>query len=101
MSEEFSIYEDSKLTSLLKSCYFENPSIQSLKKDAEYCQIRVIDCSYEFWWYNNLIGYDFFCRIRYNDYGRGRFISEFVGVKLSKNKEIVFKTFKPSDVIII
>jgi len=101
MQVEFSNYNKSELVQLIDSGYFEHPCISNRKSEAEYCEIEIIDCSYSNWWYKDLFGHKFFCRIRFSNYGRGRFISEFVGVKLTSKKEITFKTFSPSDVIII
>lgn len=100
MNEEFNLLSKSELQFLMESCYFDNPNIVKRKQNEEYCEIEVIDCPNNFW-YKNLIGQKFFCKIRWRDYGRGRFISEFLGVKLTSTKEIQFRAFSPSDVIII
>lgn len=101
MKIEFSNYNTSELSQLMNSCYFDNPYITNRKAEAEYCEIEIIDCSYSDWWYKDLFGHKFFCRIRWDNHGRGRFISEFIGVKLTSKKEIQFRTFSPNDVIII
>ena len=101
MQEEFSNYDNSSLKALMDSCYFEYPMITNREKEASYCTIEVIDCSYDDWWYSKLIGFQFFCKIIFGKNRNGEFIKEFLGVKLTKNKEIVFRSFEPSDVIII
>lgn len=100
MNVEFDNYNKSALQILLDSCYFDHPSITNKVKNGEYCTIEVIECENNFW-YKDLIGFQFFCRISFRDYGHGRFISEFTGVKLSGNREIKFRGFDPKDVIII
>ena len=75
--------------------------VTNRRKNQSYCEIEVISCEHESYWYKNLIGCRFFCRIIFCDYGYGKFIKEFVGVKLSKNKEIIFRSFDPKDVIIL
>lgn len=97
MTEEFSNYEKSKLKKLLESSYFENPHITNKQENQIYCTIKVIDCKYENWWYYNLIGFSFFCRIIFQEDQ----IKEFKGVKISDRKEIIFRDFDPDDVIII
>jgi hypothetical protein len=103
MQIEFSNYDNlSELQALMNSCYFEKPYITERKKEAHYCTVEVTDCKHDDWWYSKLIGLKFFCRIkfeRYNDSSTN--ITEFVGVKLTKNKEIIFRHFDPADVIII
>lgn len=101
MQIEFSNYNKSELSQLIDSCYFDHPYIHDRYKEADYCEVEIIDCSHSDWWYRNLFGHKFFCRIVWQDYGKGKFISEFVGVKLTSKKEIKFRSFKPSDVIII
>lgn len=103
MDVEFSNYENpSELQALMNSCYFKSPYITERKTEAHYCMVEVIDCKHEAWWYANLIGLKFFCRIDFeklNDSSTQ--IKEFIGVKLTKNKEIIFRSFNPADVIII
>jgi len=101
IKEEFADYKETELFKLLKSSYYDSPYITKRQQSAEYCMIEVTSCSFPDWWYNDLIGFQFFCRIVYKDYGRGKEIVEFKGVKLTKTKEIIFRDFKPSDVMII
>lgn len=101
MNGEFSLIPKTDLQTLIDSSYFQNPYITDRPKGGEYCRIEVLDCASESWWYKDLIGFTFFCEIRYGDYGYGKFIKEFVGVKLTRNKKIIFRNFKPEDVIII
>jgi len=101
MTLEFNEHNETDLQKLIKSSYFENPYITNRTDGAEYAEVEVIKCRYDSWWYSNLIGFTFFCEIQYSDYGRGRFIKDFLGVKLSKNKKIVFRHLDPEDVIII
>lgn len=103
MNDEFTNYENpSELQVLMNSCYFENPYITNRKKDAHYCMVEVMDCKHDSWWYANLIGLKFFCRIDFTKYNDSTTqIKDFVGVKLTKNKEIIFRNFDPADVMII
>ena len=101
MQEEFSNYESSSLQRLMNSCYFDNPYITNRKQNESYCMVEVVDCLHENWWYAELIGLQFFCRIIFAKNQNGEFIKEFKGVKLTKNREIIFRDFAPSDVIII
>lgn len=101
MNEVFNSEKKDDINLLIKSSYFENPSIQKRRSDGFYCSIIVTSCQSEMWWYRDLIGYTFFCRIRYRIQNDIFIISEFVGVKITKTKEILFRTFDPKDVIII
>jgi hypothetical protein len=101
MQQCFEDIDATELQKLMNSCYFDYPHITNRKKGSEYCTIMVMSCKHESWWYNDLIGLEFFCKIEYKDYGRGRFISNFQGVKLTNTKEIWFRCFEPEDVIII
>jgi hypothetical protein len=101
MSYEFSTWNESDLKKLEDSEYFMSPSITDRKEAKEFCHIRVTDCEHDNWWYSKLLGFEFMCEIKYGDYGRGKFIRSFVGVKLTKNKIIYFRDFSPKDVSII
>jgi hypothetical protein len=97
MSLEFSNYKESDLQRLQKSDYFDNPHITKRQENAHYCMVMVIDCQHESWWYANLIGLTFFCRVKYTN----NRIVEYIGVKLTKNKEIIFRTIDAKDVLIV
>ncbi len=101
MNYEFSTYNESDLKKLVDSEYFNNPHITARKDGKEFCNVRVIDCEQDNWWYNKLIGFEFFCEIMYADYGFGKFVKEFRGVKLTKNKIIYLRDFSPKDVSIL
>ena len=101
MTYEFNTWNESDLKKLVDSEYFNQPSISARKDGKEFCYVRVIDGEHNSWWYANLIGFEFMCEIKYSDYGRGKFVSEFKGVKLTKNKIIHFRGFSPKDVSII
>jgi len=101
MIQEFSYYQASDLNLLIESSYFQNPYITKRKENEIYCNVRVVDCENEYYWYRNLIGFDFFCKIIYKNYGYGKFISEFTAVKLTGTKEIKFRSFSAKDVSII
>jgi hypothetical protein len=51
---------------LIQSSYYDNPYIQKRKSNEYYCSIIVVSCQSNMWWYKDLIGYSFFCRIRYH-----------------------------------
>lgn len=101
MNNEFESIPKTELQTLIDSSYFQNPHIANRPEKGEYCEIEVLDCENESWWYKDLIGYRFFCEIVYGNFGYGRYIKEFLGVKLTNNKTIVFRSFSPKDVIII
>ena len=104
MNEAVEEFNKTDLQLIEESEYFLYPGIN--KRDGgEYVEVEVIDCSDDRWWYKKLIGFTFFCRIDYGSfYAKGatrRFIKGFTGVKLTNNKEIVFRNFDPADVSII
>jgi len=100
MELEFDSKNPSELKILMDSCYFEHPLIT--KRDpSEYCEVLVTDCQNPTWWYNDLIGFKFFCQIRYVSGTNKQIISDFTGVKLTKNKRIIFRGFDPKDVMIL
>lgn len=101
MDSEFDLIPKSELQRLIDSEYFNQPMVTTRPNDGEYCEVEVLDCENEGWWYKDLIGYKFFCQIIYGDYGYGRFIKEFKGVKLSNGKMVVFKSFSPKDVSVV
>lgn len=101
MKDEFQYFNDSNLSKIVNSTYFECPLIKRREKEADYCMIEVTSCKYDNWWYNDLIGFEFFCRIIYRNIRGSKVIYEFLGVKINNNKEIVFKSFDPTDVCII
>ncbi len=99
MNEEYSFWNGSDLKKLIDSEYFYLPYI-SKREPSEYCEITVADCQGENWWYKNLIGFNFFCKIIYMRYADNkRFVTEFRGVKLTNTKEIIFRGFDPKDVV--
>lgn len=99
MGEEFDNYNPTILQQLTDSCYFDNPHKTNRKEGASYCIIEVNDCQNDSWWYSKLIGHQFFCRINFH-YNTTN-IKEFIGVKLTKNHELIFRGFDPKDVSII
>lgn len=100
-SEMFSEFEKTDLQLLMESSYFEHPMLTNRKKDAEYCIIEITDCQDEGWWYSKLIGFQFFVRIEWRTFASNKVVSDFKGVRLLKNKEIVFRSIDPKDAIII
>lgn len=99
INEEFSLYKKTDLSILMDSSYFNNPLIRR-REPGEFVEIEVISCNDSFW-YKDLIGFTFFTRIRYKNYGNGKFMQEFIGVKLTNTKEILFRSFPAKDVIIL
>lgn len=100
MTDAFNSIDKSELQLLIESEYFNHPLITDRKKESEFCEVEVFCENKKGYWYDGLCGLTFFCQIIYRDYGYGRFISEFKGVKLSNSKMIVFRSFNPEDVII-
>lgn len=101
MTYEYSTWNDSDLKKLIDSEYFNHPHITNRKEAKEFCNVRVIDCEHDNWWYANLIGFEFMCEVQYVDYGRGKIVKQFKGVKLTKNKIMYFRDFSPKDVSIV
>ena len=101
MGEEFEYIPKTELRTLIDSEYFKTPHISNRMYGDEYCEIEVLECENDAWWYKNLIGHRFFCKIVYGNYGYGKFIKEFMGVKLTHNKMIIFRSFPPQDVMIV
>ena len=99
MNDAFENIKKTDLKLLIDSEYFNSPLIVDRKTESEFCEVEVF-CENEGYWYSHLSGLTFFCEIVYKNYGYSRFISEFKGVKLTNNKMIVFRSFKPEDVII-
>lgn len=101
MDAEIKKYPETELQRLMSSSYFDHPYITKRVSGTAYCMVKVISCKNDGWWYKNLLDLDFFCKIRFTKYSGERFISEFVGVRLSNSKEIIFRSFDPEDVVII
>ncbi len=101
MNAEFKNYAESDLKKIMDSSFFEHPYITNKRKGESYCTIEIVSCQYENWWYKNLIGMQFFCKIRFDNQNGKKYIKEYVGVKLTNTKEIIFRSFDPKDVIMI
>lgn len=89
------------LSNLINSSYFDHPLISKRQENQIYCNIRIINCQHDDLWYRDLIGCVLFVKIRYQNFTYGRYISEFVGVKLTSTKEITFRSVSSKDAIII
>ncbi len=100
INEYFGNQSADDLIRLNASEYFEHPSI-TRREPSNYCMVRVIDCQRDNWWYANLIGFEFFCEIRYTTYNNRKWISSYEGVILTNTKKIILRGFDPKDVIII
>jgi len=101
MSKLFQEYKKEDLNLLEASEYFTCPYIQRRKENQFYCKIFVSACSHEFYWYKNLIGYTFFCRLYFGFYPDGsKYIRECKGIRLTNKKEIIFRGFDPKDIFI-
>lgn len=85
-----------------ESGYFDHPSVRR-RESGEYVEVEVLDCKNNSWWYKNLIGFTFMCRIDFRtcSYTGNRYVKEYIGVRLTGTKEIVFRSFDPADVTII
>ena len=101
MEDEFKSYTESDLKKLMGSSFFAHPYITMKKREQSYCTIEVVSCQHKDWWYKNLIGMQFFCRIVFDNYNGKKSIKEYVGVRITSAKEIVFRSFDPKDVILI
>lgn len=103
MNQALEEFNKTDLQLLEESEYFKHPHIQ--KRDGgEFVEVEVIDCQQDNWWYKNLIGFTFLCRIGFRSCihtKAGRYVKEYTGVRLTNTKEIVFRSFDPADVIII
>lgn len=100
MTEAFGALDTKQFLLLQQSEYFLHPHITK-REPAEYCEIEVWKCQSDNWWYKDLIGLTFFCEIRFDETHGHRYIKEFIGVKLSEKKKIIFRSFAPDDVFII
>lgn len=97
-------YENTRmedLQKLQKSEYFFAPLITRRQSGQEYCNVRVIGCRNDSWWYKELDGLEFFCEIRYRYFNGKKSISDYVGVILTNTKVITLRGFDPADVMII
>ncbi len=101
MDAEFKTHVDSDLKKIMDSEYFNHPSISRRHTGENYCTIEVVSCQQKDWWYKDLIGMQFFCRIQFRIYNGKKHIKEYVGVKLTSSKEITFRGFDPKDVIML
>jgi hypothetical protein len=101
MNEEFDSLPKTDLQKLIKSSYFQAPLIINRRDSSEFCNIEVIGCEAENWWYKDLTGFEFFCEIKYRTYNGRKTVVGFKGVKLSGKKMIIFRDFSPKDVIMI
>jgi hypothetical protein len=101
MTAEFKNHADSDLKKIMDSEYFTHPHITKRREGQSYCTVEVISCDHKDWWYRDLIGMQFFCKIKFDNYNGKKSVREYIGVKLSGSKEIIFRGFEPKDVIII
>jgi len=102
IEQEYNVRPKQELSLLLNSCYFDYPSISKREPGGEYCTVRVIDCQNSSWWYKDLIGLEFFCRIRFGAFpDKTKYVKGYYGVKLTTNKEITFNDFDPKDVVMV
>ncbi len=101
MDAEFKTHAESDLKKIMDSSYFAHPYITKKSQGESYCTVEVVSCQYKDWWYKNLIGMQFFCRIRYSIHNNKKYINEYIGVKLTSSKEITFRSFDPKDVIML
>ena len=103
MQEEFSAFNQTDLQLIESSGYFANPLIKNRNDGGEFVEVEVIDCKNPQWWYDKLIGFTFLCRIDFRtcQYRKTRYVYQYIGVRLTGTKELVFRSFDPADVIII
>lgn len=99
MAYEFNLWSKSDLSLLIECEYFYMPYI-SKRTTGNFCNVRVIDCHNQLWWYKKLIGFEFFCKVNIYNYDKTNEIKEFMGVKLTDKKMITFRSFDVKDVII-
>ncbi|RUP42326.1 MAG: hypothetical protein EKK63_01735 [Acinetobacter sp.] len=71
------------------------------REGERYAVVKIIDCQHKDWWYSKFIGVECFVRLRFNNYGRGEFISEGVLVKVNKNRVLSGRSISVKDLMII
>lgn len=101
IADLFNTHSSKDLQAIIDSEYFFAPYI-TRRDPSFYANVFVISCKHEYFWYKNLIGFEFFCEIRFRkplDETSG--ITDVVGVKLTGTQKITFRSFDPEDVIII
>ncbi len=101
MDAEFKTHGDSDLKKIMDSEYFNHPYITKKREGQSYCTVEVVSCLHDNWWYKDLIGMQFFCRINFHNQNGKKYVSEYIGVKLTNSKEIIFRGFDPKDVILL
>ena len=100
MTEEFETIPEMDLQKLIRSSYFQNPHIIQRRENSVFCEVEVIECENNFW-YKDLIGFQFFCEIHFDSFRDRKYVKDFTGVKLTRTKMIIFRSFSPNDVVII
>ena len=100
-----SIYKgfESELSRLEKSCCYENSYPQKRKPEQVYATIEVVSCQHDLWWYKDLIGMEFFCRlVFYFDRNRSiKYLKDAEVIALTNTKQITGRSFSPDDIIIL
>lgn len=67
----------------------------------EYATCLVASCKHSNWWYASLVGMEFFCRLRFKNYGYGRLLYEAVPVRLTSTTVDEARSFDADDIILI
>jgi len=94
---------ETELKRLEKSFCYENAYPQLRKKECTYGYVEIVSCQSDDWWYKDLIGMEFLCRLyfRKSHHTKYKYLSDVTAVALTKSKEIIGRSFDPKDIIII
>ena len=67
----------------------------------QYAHIVIHSCQQDNWWYAPYVGMDCFVRLRFQNYGRGEFVTEGVLVYLTNTRVLSGRTISAKDFTII
>jgi hypothetical protein len=70
------------------------------RQTARYANVFIASCKSTDWWYKNLVGMEFFCLLKFKDYGDGEFLYEAIPVRLTNTTIQEGRGFDASDIII-
>ena len=89
-------YEAAHLDDKRKTIYSERR-----RGGERYAHIIIHGCQHPNWWYAPFVGIECFVRLRFNNYGRGEFVTEGVLVYLTNTRVLSGRSINSKDFTII
>lgn len=71
------------------------------REPGEYAFVSLASCSSDGWWYKDLVGLNFFCKLTFSEYRGKKVLKDAMPVQLVKNTVIIGRAFHAKDVIIL